>query len=240
MKRIVSIALSLLTLAQVLVGGVAAQNAQTGTARDMYTKYNNGAGSQQGRPGVKVSIRLKRDGKERWASADEKFYSGDWIKLVLDTNFAGYVAVINTGTTGKQTLLYPQADDAVFPADGAVLPPAQDKWIVFDNNAGEEKVALIFSNKPMKLHAQHASAPGGSASAQQQSEHASVGGMANNQEAQSALAELNSRALNRGRDRSASRDMFTETIGTETYSVASQAALSEPIGFAFTLRHGKR
>jgi len=237
MRRMLSIALGLLALAPAALGG--GQEAGQGRARDLYTRYDGGAGAQQGRPGVKVSIRLKRDGRERWAAADEKFYAGDRIKLVLDTNFAGYVAVINTGSTGRQTLLYPQADDAVFPADGAVLPPAADKWIVFDDNAGEERVSLVFSAKPMRLHAQRPAPPGGPARPPAGGQ-TSTGGLAAGQEAQDVLAELNSRALGRGRERSASRDMFTETVGTETYSVVSPAALSEPIGFEFKLRHARR
>lgn len=241
MKRILSIALSVLALTA-LNGPAGAQDARPSSARDMYTSFEHGAGAQQGRPGVKVSIRLRRDGRERSASADEKFYSGDAIKLVLDTNFAGYVAVINTGTTGRRTLLYPQADDAVFPADGAVLPPAEDKWIVFDNNAGEERMALIFSSQPMHLHAQRPTAQDDPAPSRPPAPgHSSTGGgLTNEQDAQSVLAELNTRALSRGRERAASRDMFTETVGAETYSVASQAALSEPVGFEFKLRHAKR
>lgn len=237
MKRILSVALGLLALAAWPAGLAAGQSSQAGAVRDLYTNHDGGAGAQQGGlPGVKVSIRLRRDGRERAASLDEQFYSGDYIKLVLDTNFAGYVAVFNTGPTGNRTLLYPQADDAVFPADGATLPPAEGKWMVFDTNAGDEKLTLIFSSKPLNLHAQRPPAP----ETTERPEPASTGGMAGAEDAQSALNELNNRALRRGRDRSAGRDMFTETVGTETYSVASQAAVSEPIGFEFTLRHAKR
>lgn len=239
MKRVLCVALSLLALAQFRAGGTAAQESHPATARDLYTGYSGGGGGQQGRPGVKVSIKLMRGGRERWVSPGEKFYSGDRIKLSLDTNFTGYVAVINTGPTGKKTLLYPQADDAVFPADGATLPPAEDKWIVFDNTTGEERVTLIFSTTPLGLHAGRPDPPSGPEPAQQP-ESGSTGVLTNNQDAQSVLDELNTRSINRGRDRSASRDMITQTVGQDTYSVATQAALSEPIGFEFVLRHGRR
>jgi len=240
MKKIIGVALSLLLLAQPLTLCVMAQQPQQDTAKDLYTKYGNSANNQQGRPGVKVSIRLKRDGRERWASINEKFYSGDYIKLVLDTNFSGYVVVINTGSTNKRALLYPQDDDAISPVNGAVLPPAKDKWIVFDNNPGEERLALIFSAKPIKVGLQHTNLTEAAPPTQQQQGPTSTGGMTNNEDAQNVLAELNTRAITRGKDRTASRDMFTDTIGTETYSVASSVALSEPIGFEFILRHGKR
>ncbi len=238
MKRILSFALVLLALTQA-ASGPAAKGAQSRTARDLYTSYDGG---QHGRPGVKVSIKLRRDGQERLASVDEQFYSGDRIKLALETNFTGYVAVINTGPTGNKTLLYPQDDDAVFPAGGATLPPADDKWIVFDDNAGDEKVALIFSASPLRLSAQRPDAPTPptTSGASQQPAPGSTGEITNDQDAQTILGELNSRALNRGKDRSASRDMFTETIGKETYTVASQAALSDPVGVEFTLRHSTR
>lgn len=238
MKRTLSFALVMLALTQALAAGLIAKGAQSRTARDLYTSYDGG---QHGRPGVKVAIKLRRDGQERLASVDEQFYSGDHIKLALETNFTGYVAVINTGPTGSKTLLYPQDDDAVFPASGTTLPPADDKWIVFDDNAGDEKVALIFSASPLGLSAQRPEAPAPpTPGASQQPALGSTGVLTNGQDAQTVLAELNSRAINRGKDRSVSRDMFTETIGAETYTVASQAALSDPIGVEFTLRHGRR
>ncbi|HEX7316279.1 MAG TPA: DUF4384 domain-containing protein [Pyrinomonadaceae bacterium] len=215
-----------------------ARGSQSRTARDLYTSYDGG---QQGRPGVKVSVRLRRDGQERRASVDEQFYNGDRIKLALETNFTGYVAVINVGPTGKKRLLYPEEDDAVFPASGATLPPADDKWIVFDDNAGEEKVVLIFSAGPLGLSAQRPDPPAAPPVGSSQSPAPGLAdGMANGQDAQSILSELNTRAINRGRDRAVSRDMFTETLGSETYTVASQAALSDPVGVEFTLRHGRR
>jgi hypothetical protein len=235
--------LVLLALAQIGACVSTAMGSQSRKARDLYTNYD---GAQQGRPGVKVSIRLMRDGKERRASLDEEFYSGDRIKLSLETNFTGYVAVVNTGPTGHQTLLYPQADDAVFPAGGATLPPAEDKWIVFDDTTGDERLALIFSASPLQLHAQQAgrrpstATPPQQTSQQQSGGDESAGGPAEGQDALSALAELNSRAITRGRDRAASRDMSTETIGADTYTVVSHDALTDPVGVEFVLRHAKR
>jgi uncharacterized protein DUF4384 len=228
---------SALTLACAVVPK--ARGSQSRTARDLYTSYDGG---QQGRPGVKVSVKLRRDGRERWASVDEQFYSGDRIKLALETNFNGYVGVINVGPTGTQRLLYPEADDAVFPAGGAtLLPPADDKWIVFDDNVGDEKVVLIFSSGPLGLSAQRPDPPAAqTAGASQPPAPGSSSPLTDGQDAQSVLSELNTRAIKRGRDRAMSRDMFTETIGSETYTVASQAALSDPLGVEFTLSHGRR
>ncbi len=242
MRRVVCVALVLLVLAVAGACVSTALGSQSPTVRDLYTSYD---GAQQGRPGVKVSVRLMRDGKERSASVGEQFYSGDRIKLSLDTNFTGYVAVVNTGPTGSQTLLYPQADDAVFPAgSGVTLPPAEDKWIVFDDNAGDERLALIFSANPLQLRAQQAEHRPATATApqtpQQQSGEQSEGGLSERHDALSAMAELNSRAITRGRDRAASRDMFTEAIGANTYTVVSQDALTDPVGVELVLRHAKR
>jgi hypothetical protein len=237
MRRIVSLVLVALALAQAGASVPRAQGAQSPTARDLYTGYDGG---QQGRPGVKVSVRLLRDGRERPASVDEQFYSGDRIKLALETNFNGYVAVINIGPTGNKRLLYPEEDDAIFPAGGATLPPADDKWIVFDDNAGEEKVVLILSATPLGLSPQRPDPPAAPPGLSQQPAPGSTGGLADVQGAQNAMNELSTRAINRGRDKSLSRDLLTETLGSATYSVASQATLSDPVGIEFSLRHGRR
>ncbi len=236
MRRIAVLVLVVLALAGTGLPG--ARGSQSRTARDLYTSYDGG---QQGLPGVKVSVRLRRDGQERPASIGEQFYSGDRIKLALETNFNGYVAVVNIGPTGNKKLLYPEEEDAVFPAGGATLPPADDKWIVFDDNPGEEKVVLIFSAAPLRFGAQRPETQAAPPPAPLPSPGlGSTGGMTNGQDAQSVLSELNTRAINRGRDKSVSRDLSTETIGAETYTVASPTAITDPVGIEFTLRHGKR
>ena len=123
---------------------------QKSRARDLYIEYQNNA--SQGLPGAKVRVLLNRNGQERYVTPNETFYSGDRIRLVFKTNFAGHVALLNLGSSGKINLLYPYkgASSAVV-ANGKneIQIPSRD-WIRFDERAGEEKISIIFSRNPLQ------------------------------------------------------------------------------------------
>ena len=113
--------------------GVAAVNPATGAAAT-------------GLPGTKVLIDLNRGGKRQFVTANYKFRTGDKIRLILKTNFDGYIAMINKGTTGKFSLLYPYAgaDDRVRPSADIQFPKEGD-WIEFDGNSGTEELTIVMS-----------------------------------------------------------------------------------------------
>lgn len=123
---------------------------QKSRARDLYIEHQNN--SAQGLPGAKVRVLLNRDGRERYVTPNETFYSGDRIRLVFNTNFAGHVALLNLGSSGKINLLYPyKGASSAIAANGKneVQIPSRD-WIRFDERAGEEKISIIFSKNPLQ------------------------------------------------------------------------------------------
>lgn len=201
------------------------------TARNLYIEREKDP--SQGQPGAKVAIELNRNGKISMVSPDYEFMSGDRIRLVLDINFSGYVALINEGTTGKETLLYPYAgvSNEVFP-NGALKIPNTD-WIKFDNNKGVEKLTVIFSNKPIPELSQinQAATPNTSGGGQ------STGGPATNDEQAQILAELNSRSLKRSKNLKNSRDLSIESASDGTYCVTNNSQLNDVIGFELFLKH---
>jgi len=207
--------------------GILEVSAQT-QAKDLYTQYNDGNNATVGYEGMKVSVLLKRGNqRERVVSTNETFYSGDKIKLIFDINFSGYAAIVNTGSSGKENLLFPYFDNSnrlishqVSPNAGTQLPRGND-WIVFDNNAGNERITVIFSKKPIvELENYEETVTGNSSGTQ-----------AEGNERDQILSELNSKSLGK------SKDLYTQTNNDGTYGVALNGLGNEPVAFTFSLKH---
>jgi hypothetical protein len=203
-------------------------------ARDLFVEREKDPA--QGQPGIKVAIELNRGGKTSMVAPDYEFMSGDRIRLVLDINFQGYVALINEGTSGKKSLLYPYkgVSNEVFP-NGALKIPNTD-WIKFDDQAGTEKLVVIFSNKPIPELSQMEGTTG-DGGGQTETTTGSTGGMATADEQAQILEELNSRSLKRGKALKNGRDLTIESGSDGTYAVAESSTLNDVIGFELLLKH---
>jgi hypothetical protein len=103
-----------------------------------------------GLPGTKVTIELLRNGETSEVAPNYQFRSGDRIRLRMQTNFEGYISLVNVGSSGTVQTLYP--------ADGVARPiyPSQDflvpesgSWIVFDDTPGVELLTVVMSSKPL-------------------------------------------------------------------------------------------
>jgi hypothetical protein len=153
-------------------------------------------------PGTKVTIELMRDGKLRFVRPDFKFKSGDKIRLRLATNFDGYVSVLNIGSSGRVTLLYPVngLNNRVLPTTDFAIPQGNN-WIVFDNQKGTETVSVILSENPVDN-----------------------------------LADLKGDSVYFTQERT-TKDLFVQTVGTETYAVCTVESLAENVGFTLKFKH---
>ena len=238
-----------------MLGNAAA--AQKIKPRDLFIEKEKN--EEKGKSGAKVRILLKRGTeKERYVTANETFVSGDKIKLAFDINFEGYIALLNIGSSGRITMLYPYVgtDSKVEPDDKEQLIPAnRNDWITFDKQAGTEQITIVFSTNPIKSIGQIVEMSGQSVPEPATTTTTSVSGSANaavtissngdgsmiyvatSAEAQAILQELNSRSL----QRSKSRDLYVETVSNDaTYVVAESSLISEPTAFVITLKHKNR
>lgn len=225
--------------------------AQKAKPRDLYIEKEKN--DDKGKSGAKVRILLKRGNEqERYVTPNETFISGDKIKLAFDINFSGYVALLNLGSSGKITMLYPYVgvSSKVEPSDKEQLIPSNEKdWIKFDNRPGTEQISIIFSTNPIESVQQVIDMSGQS---QTSTTTVSAGASANatvnvnnsgngstiyvatSTEAQAILQELNSRSVKRSK----SRDLYIETVNNDaTYVVAESSLISEPTAFLITLKH---
>ena len=141
----------------ILFLGISAAYAQG--ARQLYLGYENkdkltapansqpkSPAAKAGRPGTKVVIELMRAGKLSLVSPLAVFRSGDKIRLRFATNFDGYLRILNIGSSGKITLLFPYqgADDRLKPSTDFQVPK-DGEWILFDNTPGTETMTVVFS-----------------------------------------------------------------------------------------------
>lgn len=78
------------------------------------------------------------------------FRSGDRLRFQVMANTPGYLYIVNRGSSGQETLLFPTTPYN-FNWLEARKPYAvpQSGWILFDNQPGEENVALMLSPKPL-------------------------------------------------------------------------------------------
>jgi hypothetical protein len=162
---------------------------------------------KRGRPGVKVTIELKRNGVTQKVPMNYSFRGGDKVKFHFETNFNAYVKVINIGSSGALQLLYPYPGATEFVArtkDYAI--PQGDRWFEFVNNPGTEQLTFVFSSRPL------------------------AGG-----DQQEPLADLNSLSLEIGKDFKLVQD--TQGSENSAYGVVPARIARKPIGIRINLSH---
>jgi hypothetical protein len=227
--------------------------AQDTGARDLYNTYSKSetapapsasAAKPVGRPGARVRVELDRGGKARWVSTKTVFRAGDKVRFHFAMNFPGYVVIINEGSSGKRSLLFPYkgvSNHIGRTADYTV--PQGEGWFEFDETPGTEKLTFIMSKREIQEVTQvttTATHPPPPAAAQPVQPAAPVVEAAPpappvaatpQTEEQEILAALNSRSLSRGRD----LKMVEEN--NDGYVLATDEALEKPVGFKLTLTH---
>jgi uncharacterized protein DUF4384 len=190
------------------------------SAKNLYLSY--GGAPRRGRPGVKITIELKRDGVRRTVPLNYAFRAGDKVKFHFETNFNAYVKIINIGSTGDPQLLYPYRGAAEYVArtkDYSV--PQGDLWFEFDRNPGAEQLTFVFSSQPFLTPAKNQNRPNRPAESQNHEQH--------------SLAGLSSASLENGKNLA----LVQDSQGNEhcAYGVATTQAVRKPIGVRINLRH---
>lgn len=257
MKKLINIAVCLILIAAAqYVYGQNGNGDQTAGPRDLYNTYNKSDSSPStatpagnitsGKPGVRVRVELDRDNRVRWVSSKTVFKSGDKVRFHFAMNFPGYVVVINQGSSGSSSLLFPYAgvSNHIGRTADYTLPQGE-AWFEFDNTPGSEQLTFIMSKREIQEVTQittvtppvvnNSPPPANQGSSNQSSisnPPASATTAAVKQtEEQEILAALNARSLDRGRDLKLVEDK------NENYVLTTDEALAKPVGFKLTLKH---
>ena len=111
------------------------------------------ADTKAGYMGVSYWIELTgRDGSKQRVTTDRVFRSGERIKLFFTANRAGYLYLLNIGSSGRSRMLYPHArmrpEENYIQADTSYEVP-QGGTIRFDDTVGEETLILMLSPQPI-------------------------------------------------------------------------------------------
>ncbi|MCW5965129.1 MAG: DUF4384 domain-containing protein [Bryobacterales bacterium] len=101
--------------------------------------------------GLRYTIIKRVGGNAEEVPVDTVFRSGDRIQVAVEANEAGYLYIIARGSSGAWKPLFPSAEAEggknYIPAGKVTTIPAGYVF-TFDDQAGEEKLFVVFSRKP--------------------------------------------------------------------------------------------
>lgn len=92
------------------------------------------------------------DGTEAPVDLDTSFQSGDRIRLSFESNMKGYLYVVQQGSTGSWTVLFPDprinGGQNTIDSGNLYVVPASG-WFRFDENPGTERLMVFLSQEPL-------------------------------------------------------------------------------------------
>jgi hypothetical protein len=101
--------------------------------------------------GLKYAILKLVDGEMTEVAPDSVFHAGDRIRFNVETNGPGYLYIVSQGSSGAWKPMFPssEVEDGSNRVEGFrayTMPPRTRLY--FDEQAGEEKVFIVFSRAP--------------------------------------------------------------------------------------------
>jgi hypothetical protein len=102
--------------------------------------------------GLRYSILKRESSGSAEVDPDTVFHSGDRIRLRIDVNTAGYLYIVNRGSSGNWKPLFPSpeiadGDNRVQKGKQYEIPPGY--VFTFDEQPGREKLFIVFSHQPV-------------------------------------------------------------------------------------------
>ncbi|HKV38934.1 MAG TPA: DUF4384 domain-containing protein, partial [Blastocatellia bacterium] len=117
-------------------------------ARGIEARYDDGSVD-----GLRVVVLKGQDGRFSPVDPSRQFKKGDEIKIDFESNFDGYVYIVNVTPAGKKKVLFPHAGLA------SNMVAARQKYelpaggvMFFDSETGVEVLQVIMSREPIPLY----------------------------------------------------------------------------------------
>lgn len=101
-------------------------------------------------PGLEVTVFLQeKNGALTPVSPEREFHKGESVKILIESNFSGYLYIVNHGASGNKSLIFPDDKESnlIQPGKTYLLPKTYD--LVLDEKAGFETLQIIAS--PQRL-----------------------------------------------------------------------------------------
>src|SRR5688572_13272205 len=114
--------------------------------------YDAPAGNETGKPGLKFRIIEQRGTGEADADPSKVFHSGDRVRFAFESNIDGYLYVVQAGSSGRWTVLFPNPDanggrNAIQSSEAYLVP--DNGWFAFDDTPGTEEVFVLVSKRAL-------------------------------------------------------------------------------------------
>jgi len=207
-------------------GEVGGQNVTTaGPASDrareiFYVSDTKGEGKT---PGLKVKLyQVSGDCELVEVPATTPFASGDKVRFAVEANAKGYIYIVQRGSSGKTTLLFPRPEinggNNLVKRGSEVVVPGKG-WFTFDKTAGAEELQFVFSRKKLDI-VNALIPPSASTGAQPASAVPAPAAPAAGSDDASVLAALQSRT--------ASRDIISPPSAQAPAVIATAGAVYDP------------
>jgi len=102
--------------------------------------------------GLKYSVLKAVDGSMATAPPDAEFHNGDKIQIRFQSNYPGYLYILNKGTSGKCEKMFPSPevesrDNSISAWREYILPP-DGNLMGFHDAPGVEKLTILFARQP--------------------------------------------------------------------------------------------
>lgn len=144
MKPIRHIAFSLCCLLPLALTAAAQSEEQV---RDVQKVYKTGQ-----IPGLEVTVYLQQEnGSLTPVEPQRKFHQGEKVKVRIESNFRGYLYIVNHGASGIKRLIFPdrQESNRIQPGTAYLLPSTYE--LAFDEKAGFETLQVIVSPQRLRV-----------------------------------------------------------------------------------------
>jgi hypothetical protein len=141
-------------------GGTTSSSGSTTKTPPSSTTSTNPTPINKQRIGLGLTL-FSRDSNGNAVRTDpgKVFQKGDGVRVLLETNTDGYIYIFNTTNNGSPVMIYPNAelDEAgnylqahvPFEIPSSVGTEERLRWLVFDENAGDERLFFVFTREPL-------------------------------------------------------------------------------------------
>ncbi|MEK7834068.1 MAG: DUF4384 domain-containing protein [Acidobacteriota bacterium] len=122
-----------------LLFAITAQAQSEDQVRDVQKIYKDAKA-----PGLEVTVYLKeKNGTLTPVLPQREFRKGENVKIQIESNFPGYLYIVNHGSSGNKSLIFPDGKESnlLQPGKTYLLPSTYD--LVLDEKAGFETLQII-------------------------------------------------------------------------------------------------
>jgi len=131
------------------VRDAAARGPEGLNAKRLYDAPATGATSALG---LKYRLIAQHGSNEVDVDPGTTFHSGDKVRFAFESNIEGYLYVVQAGSTGRWTVLFPNPDanggmNAVSRSSEYLVP--DNGWFAFDDTPGTEEVFVVLSKQAL-------------------------------------------------------------------------------------------